>query len=230
MMKGLKSFINDNIMDLPSGGKQMVAPPGTPGTPGAPVPQAAQVGVQHAAPPPASSYLDAEMVADIEKVISRRPSPYSQLRTSAEQMKNAIPDETTRLKAAFALLAAQGTAAQQVIASIDIHIRDVETEKTNFETQSTNAANAKVGSLRSEVEHLQAVQQSDQDTIIRLQEQIVQIQTRMNERAGTIAQKTNEANTAESQIKQTVSKFKAAADSVIASLNLKKTTLSSMLS
>lgn len=221
MLDKLKSFVNDNIMDMPSDKGRQVPPPsataGPPMTGGMPAQQV--------------SYLDADMVADIEKVIDRRSTtPFAQLKKSADMMKASGLDEGTRFKAAFSMLAAQGINAIQVVQSIDVHIRDVETEKTNFETQSAASSNAKVGGLRAEIEQLNAQQQNDQQTIASLQQQIVQLQSRIAERTGVITQKSVDANTAESQIQQTISKFKAAADSVIASLNLKKTTLSSMLS
>jgi hypothetical protein len=222
MLNKLKSFVNDNIMDLPDEKGRQVPPPTAGATPISGVAPTQSV---------TASYLDADMVADIEKVIDRRSTtPFAQLKKSADLMKASGLDEGTRFKAAFSMLAAQGINALQVVQSIDVHIRDVETEKTNFETQSTASSNAKVGGLRAEIEQLNAQQQTDQQTIASLQQQIVQLQTRMAERTGVITQKSVDANTAESQIQQTISKFKAAADSVIASLNLKKTTLSSTLS
>jgi uncharacterized protein (DUF3084 family) len=215
--------VDKNIMDMPAGSPSPAAPQAVrqpqPGMV-TPTPGTANTG----------SYLDAEMVQDIEKVIDRRTTtPFAQLRKSAEMMKSAGLDESTRYKAAFAMLSGQGVNAQQVIQSIDVHIRDIETEKTNFESSSTQNAGAKVTQLRAEVDNLNAQQQNDQALIQRLQEQIQSLQRGMGDRAGVITQKTMEATTAETQIATTVNKFKAAADSVIASLNMKKTTLSSTL-
>lgn len=226
MLKNLRDFVDKNIMDLPDKPTSGMVPPPQARPTAMPQPGAAPVVATAQA-----SYLDAEMVSDIEKVIDRRSTtPFAQLRKSAELMKSAGLDEATRYKAAFAMLAGQGVTAAQVVQSIDVHVRDIETEKTNFEASSTQNAGAKVAQLRADVENLNTQQQNDQALIQRLQEQISQLQRGMGDRAAVISQKTVEATTAETQIQTTVNKFKAAADSVIASLNMKKTTLSSTLS
>lgn len=225
---GLRDFVNEHIMDLPSskgGGtaNKMAPPPQAAGPMLASMPTTSYQPMQATA-----SYLDPDMVKDIQAVVARRATPFTQLEQSAASLAEVIPDEVTRFKAAFKLM--PGTNAGTVISSIDFHIRDVEQEKQNFQTTSATVSQKKVATLRSEAEQLNTQTNNDAALIERLQQQVQQLHQGIAERSQVIAQKTAEANTAESDIQMKVSKFTAAADSVIATLKTKQTSLATMLS
>lgn len=182
------------------------------------------------ATPTVSFGVDPAMVADIKKLIARRPTPYTTLRENADAMAEALPDESSRIRAAFAMLKKSGTPAAQVVSSIDLHIRDIEGEKQNFSAASKQAVDRKAGSLRSEADALLQSNQGDEATIAQLQAQIQQLQSRSLERAASAAAKQNEAAQAEADIQAKTTQFLAAADTVITELNMQKTQLSAMIS
>lgn len=201
-----------------------------PPVPGAMPPQVGVAVPGGAAPSAVSFGVDPNMVTDIKKLIARRPTPYTTLRENADAMAEALPDETSRIRAAFAMLKKSGTPAAQVISSIDLHVRDIEGEKQNFAQAGKQAVDRKAGALRSEAEQLLGANKSDEATITQLQQQIQQLQSRSLERAATAASKQTEAAQAEADIQAKTTQFLAAADTVITELNMQKTQLSAMLS
>lgn len=213
--------------------KQTPAAPVVGSVPPVPGTMPPQVGVAvpgGAAPSAVSFGVDPNMVTDIKKLIARRPTPYTTLRENADAMAEALPDETSRIRAAFAMLKKSGTPAAQVISSIDLHVRDIEGEKQNFAQAGKQAVDRKAGALRSEAEQLLGANKSDEATITQLQQQIQQLQSRSLERAATAASKQTEAAQAEADIQAKTTQFLAAADTVITELNMQKTQLSAMLS
>lgn len=181
------------------------------------------------APTISSFGIDPAMVADIKKLIQRRPTPYTTLRENADAMAEALPDETSRIRAAFAMLKKSGTPAVQVISSIDLHVRDIDGEKANFSQAGAQAVERKAGALRAEAEQLLGANKADEQSIQQLQQQIQQLQSRSLERAATASSKQMEATQAETDIQAKTTAFLAAADTVITELNMQKTQLSAML-
>lgn len=173
--------------------------------------------------------VDPQMVEDIKKIIARRPTPYTALQENANTFVGVIHDESQRVNAAFALLKRQGTVASQVISSIDFHIRDIETEKQGFSVASKQAVERKAGQLRTEADQLISQNKADEASIASLQQQIANMHQRIGERSAQATSKQMEASSAEAEIQAKTTAFIAAADTVIADLNNKKTSLSSML-
>jgi predicted nucleic acid-binding Zn-ribbon protein len=174
--------------------------------------------------------VDQAMLTDIQKIISRQSTAFRNLEENANTFLEVLPnDEIKRIQAAFALLKKQGVNAAQVVSSIDLHVRDINNELETFNAQATTAINRKAGNLRNEAEQLIAANQADEQRVQDLHRQIAETQQRISERTTQIGQKQNEAATAESEIRSQVEKFRAAAEYVIANLNMKKTHLSSML-
>lgn len=227
----MSNWFKTHIYD--GGDKQVVAPVmgAAPPVQGSAPPQVGMVlpggGI---ATPTVSFGVDPAMVADIKKLIARRPTPYTTLRENADAMAEALPDENSRIRAAFAMLKKSGTPAAQVVSSIDLHVRDIEGEKQNFSTASKQAVDRKAGSLRSEADALLQSNQGDEATIAQLQAQIQQLQSRSLERAASAAAKQHEAAQAEADIQAKTTQFLAAADTVITELNMQKTQLSAMIS
>lgn len=173
--------------------------------------------------------VNQEMIADIQKVIERRPSAYRSLKENADAMASAISDEQARTRAAFALLTKQGSSAPQVITSIDLHVRDIEGEKATVQASGKQAVDRKAGQLRQEAEQLLSLNASDEQTIQQLEQQIASTRNRIMERAQQAAAKNNEASVAELDIQAKTQQFTAAADYVIHTLNMQKSSLASML-
>lgn len=108
----------------------------------------------------ASGDVDSKLVELLERKINEAnlPGPdYLELLQSAEQMKQYIPDETTRLKAAFGSI--QGMTKDVVLASIDTYLGVIEAErgkaKLRKETVEDKAAtNLRIEQLREELKTL----------------------------------------------------------------------------
>lgn len=218
-----KHIYDDGTDDKKSAPVAGVAPPVTGNMP-------SQVGVLPGGIAPTIAFgVDPAMVADIKKLIARRPTPYTNLRENADAMAEALPNEADRIRAAFAMLKKSGTPAVQVVSSIDLHIRDIEGEKQNFTAAGQQAVDRKAGALRQEAASLLESNKQDEQTIQQLQQQIQQLQARGLERAATANAKTTEAAQAEADIQAKTTQFTAAADTVITELNMQKTQLSAML-
>lgn len=194
-----------------------------------------------AAPPPiqpatasagaAAPLIDPNMLADIQRVVARRAnSAFSFLEEKANTLRGAGLDEATATRAAFQLLKADGKSAEAVISSIDLHVRDIEMEKSAFASGAKAASDQKVAKLRTDATNLTSVNALDETSIAQLNEQIQQIRARIDQRSSMAAQMQTDADAAELDIAQKVNQFTAAADSVVSSLNSKKMTLSSVLS
>ena len=218
-----KHIYDDGSGDKPAAPVAGVAPPAVGNAP-------PQVGVLSGGSAPTITFgIDPAMVADVKKLIQRRPTPYTTLRENADAMAEALPDETSRIRAAFAMLKKSGTPAVQVISSIDLHVRDIEGEKANFSQAGQQAVERKAGALRAEAEQLLGANKADEASIAQLQQQIQQLQSRSIERATTASAKQAEATQAETDIQAKTTAFLAAADTVITELNMQKTQLSAML-
>jgi hypothetical protein len=176
------------------------------------------------------STLDEGMIADVKRIVQRRSgSPFNALEENAATLVSVISDEVTRTKAAFAMLQKNGIAASSIISHIDLHIRDIESEKAVFKTTAQQAVAKKAGTLRTEASAMLDANKADEIQIKQLEEQILSMRTKIQERAGQAAQKVHEAEEAEADIQSKVIRFQTAADSVITTLNNKKASLSSTL-
>mgnify|MGYP003582222623 CR=1 FL=1 len=225
----MKDFFKKHIWDDGDDKKSPPAAGAAPPVAGNAPPQAGVAAPGGVAPSVSTFGVDPAMVADVKKLIERRPTPYTNLRETADAMAEALPDETTRVRAAFAMMKKSGTQAAQVVSSIDLHVRDIEGEKTSFATSAKQAVERKAGGLRAEADQLINANKSDEQSIAQLQQQIQQLQARSLERAATASAKQTEANQAEADIQAKTTQFLAAADTVITDLNMQKTQLSAML-
>lgn len=112
----------------------------------------------------ASGDVDSKLVELLERKINEAnlPGPdYLELLQSAEQMKQYIPDETTRLKAAFGSIQGMDPRMTKdvVLASIDTYLGVIEAErgkaKLRKETVEDKAAtNLRIEQLREELKTL----------------------------------------------------------------------------
>lgn len=122
---------------------------------------------------PASTDVDSKLVEHLERKINEAnlPGPdYLELLQAAEQMKMYIPDETTRLKAAFGSI--QGLdprmTKEVVLSSIDTYLGVLEAERgkaklrieklrketVEDKTEELNATNLRIEQLREELKTL----------------------------------------------------------------------------
>ena len=195
-------------------------------------PVAAPTVAQSSAAPVASPSvgMDSNMVATLQRVVAARKTPYTALLEAADKLKSVIPDDATRLKAAFAMISSEGQRTLDgVLQAIDIHITDVDGEGMRFKQASDSNAVAKVGALRSRVASITATRDGTLQTIANLEKEIAAQRTSIAANEQEIIQFTTQANDAEREIAILNTQFKAAIDFLKADLTNKKTQLSSVL-
>lgn len=217
---GFMNFVNKHIMDVqaPEAKTQAIPPNQVP---------AVQVGTAAAAP--GIRYIDADMVADLNKIVANRLSPYNALQNTMGTLASTIPDETQRTKAAFEMIKVSGANANQVTSAIDMHIEDVKRELKSFEDSSVGMIASRVGQLRNAATALNEENNAALQTVEQLKIQINTILASNAERELQAAQKMRDADVAETEINATITKFNSAVAQVVDNLTAKKAALSTLL-
>jgi chromosome segregation ATPase len=177
-----------------------------------------------------NSQYDPDMIAALQKVIASRKTPYTALVEAADKLKQFIPDDVTRFKAAYAQIAGDGVRTVGNIASaIDVHINDLNGEQMRFKQSSDAQVNSKVGNLRSTVESIVSQNAQRQQQIANLQAQIATMNQSIVDDTAKASDLTNQANAAEADIAAVAQRFQAAADYLKQDLTNKKAQLTSAL-
>ena len=174
--------------------------------------------------------INPEMAAALQKVIDNRKTPYTALLDAADKLKAVIPDDTTRLKAGFAMVVGDGQRSlPSIMQAIDLHQTDLDGELMRFKASTANALTQKVGGLRSRAESIQRTRESTLANIAALEKQIAENRQSVAANESEIQELTNQAASAEAEINNVASQFESAVVAVKADLNNKKTQLSSVL-
>lgn len=178
-----------------------------------------------------TSGYDQEMLATLQKVITNRKTSYTALIEASDKLKAVIPDDITRLKAAFAMISGEGQRTLDTITqALDVHSQDLSGELIRFKQASEGAVKAKVGSLRSTVQNLTASNETRTQQIANLQAQMATLQQGIAADTVKITELSGQANNAEAEIAATTEKFAAAVEYLRQDLNNKKSQLASALS
>jgi hypothetical protein len=104
--------------------------------------------------PPSIPADFAGIVAFFEQTVRERKSPYSALIRAADMLKEYIPNEINRLKAAYALCGDQWP-ADVLSFAISSHIADIDQAREKARSQRNDAADGQTRTLRREAERLQ---------------------------------------------------------------------------
>jgi len=173
---------------------------------------------------------DADMLATLQKIISARKTPYTALIEASETMKAVIPDDLTRMKAAFAMIAADGQRNLGTITqALDVHIQDLNGELMRFKQTSDAAVTTKVESLRASAKNLTSNCESRLQQIASLEAQIESLRKANVDDANQSAELTNKAASAAADIATTTSQFTAVVEFLKNDLTNKKSQLASAL-
>lgn len=212
---GIKKFFNTHIMDLGSPEPTVQVPVVT---------TAVQPGFTAPTAPasPVVRYNDADMIADLNKIVASRISPYNGLLSGMATLAKIIPDESQRTQAAFEMLKANGANVNQILAAIDQHIEDITREQKTF-------AESSAGQLTSKVEQLRIEAAALAEETAKSCRAIEELSLKNAERTQQAAQKIHAAEATEAEINLTIVKFNSAIAHVTETLVAKKATLSSIL-
>jgi len=175
--------------------------------------------------------IDQEMVNTLQAVINGRKTAYTALLEASERLRNVIPDDVTRIKAAYAMISGDGQRSlESITQAIDVHVNDVTGEVMRFKQASEQALSTKVSALRASVSNIKATNDSRQQSIANLQQQIVALQQSITSDSTKSTELSTQADAAELEIKGVADKFVAAAEFIKTDLSSKKAQLSTVLS
>lgn len=184
--------------------------------------------IQPGVPMQMSAPVNAEFVAAIRKAVLGRNTALTQLMATADKMAAIISDPSTRLKAAYAS-AGDGRTVKQIIEAVDVHLSDVAGEEAKFKQALEGKAAAEVAPLEQSAQHLAGQVQSAHDQIAAAQQRITDLTT-------SIAELSQQAQTAQStaiakrqELELMASNFSLAANAVRAELQGNKNAIATAL-
>lgn len=127
-----------------------------------------------------------EFVTALRNAIKARTSAFTALLQAADKLMNIIPDPNTRLKAAFASVSGEGRGLREVLGAIDVHVADLESQKMQFQHAMEAQKQTALGTLQNELSAIAPANESAQQQIAAMNQQIQQLQQMMatnNQRA-----------------------------------------------
>jgi hypothetical protein len=122
----------------------------------------------------------AGIVAFFEKTVLERKSPYSALLKAADRLQEYIPNEVSRLKAAYALCAEQWQ-PDALSFAIGTHIADIDHAREKARNNRREVASEQAAGLRSEAQRLSREQDEIESEIQDLTTQLERLQDRLQD-------------------------------------------------
>lgn len=182
-------------------------------------------------PATSDSSVDQEMLATLQNKINSRTSPYITLIEAADRLVSVIPDEATRLKAAFAMVSGDGNrSVSSITKAIDVHMSDLEGERIRFKKASDEQTMSKSASLREQAKNLAAQNVLSSGQAERLLADIAKLQDSIVKNTAMNNDLTLQADNSEAEIKAVSAKFDRTVDYLKNDLAEKKLSLSNLLS
>ncbi|MES2018001.1 MAG: hypothetical protein V4484_16050 [Pseudomonadota bacterium] len=167
--------------------------------------------------------INQQMLATLREKITSRSTAYVTLIEAAQRLASVIPDEATRMKAAFAMVSGEGIrSVASITQAIDVHIADLEGERMRFKQASDLQTNVKSAALRKQAETLATQTDCMQTEIARLQADVVKNTAQCRDL-------TMQADQADTEITSIAAAFDRSVDFLKADLAAKKAALSSIL-
>lgn len=175
--------------------------------------------------------VDQVMLDALQKKISGRQTPYTALLENAENLKEVIPDEIMRLKAAFKTITKDGNRTiASIIQAIDLHVSDIEGERARFRATTEQQIKAKSGALRDQASQLKTQCAANEVQIAQFAAEQARLQEQMNVAQSKMLELNHQADMAEADILATSTAFDNAVEFTKTDLITKKTSLSAVLS
>lgn len=171
---------------------------------------------------------DPEMIAQLQSVITKKPSAYSAFLESVKTLE-FIPDEKMRLQAAIATTLREGKRTfDQIVSAIDMHIADVEGQRTLFKGVSDQRRRQEVDAPKQRAQLLRTQNEATAHEIERLQGEIAQRQQQMTDAVTEADQLDAQAAAAETDVGLVENRFGLSVDVVKTELEAKKQVLSQL--
>lgn len=176
----------------------------------------------------AGTAYDPDMLAALSTAIMARKTPYTALLDSAKKLEKVIPDETMRIKAAFATLGDR--TPPDVIQAIDVHLADLEGERLRFKQTSEKNLKSVAGAARSTAKSKEDQIASNAERIQRIRDEAAQLEQANATLTNDARTLSVQADQAESEVKAVEGRFNATVDYLKSDLIGKKSGLGSLLS
>lgn len=172
--------------------------------------------------------VNADFVAAIKKGTYARNTAFTQLLGAADKLASIIPDQNTRLKAAYAT-AGDGRSVKQIADAVDIHLSDVDGEEARFKQAMERKLSDEVGGQQQRAKSAADAIASNMQQITQLQQHIAELTTQIGTFQNDQAAATQAANEAQAGIDRAAAEFKVAANAVRAELTSSKAAIMSSL-
>jgi predicted nucleic acid-binding Zn-ribbon protein len=172
--------------------------------------------------------VNAEMVQAIKTNTLNRKTPYTALLEAAEKLASVIPDQVTRLKAAYAMVGEQRTVGA-ILQAIDVHISDVDGERLRFNQASDQRRKTELSSLTAASQQLAEANKSMNGEIAAMQERIRALTDSIITNEGKVSELTAQLNSRTLEFDLAVQQFDAATNTVRAELEQQRAAISSTL-
>lgn len=142
-----------------------------------------------------------DIVAFFRRTVAERKSPYNQLCRAADQLKDYIPDEISRMKVAWKMLS-DTVSAEAMSLAISTHLNDIDLARQKAARHTPEMVAGETRRLQEEIEAGQA-------RLDRLQEEIRQLRSRLQSLEATEAQE----ETALREMRQQLQSFQSSVNS-----------------
>jgi chromosome segregation ATPase len=133
-------------------------------------------------PVPSAPAVENEFVPVLRQVVKARQTAYTALLAADDRLVNVIPDRTMRLKASFEMVKGDGRDLPQLMAAIDVHLTDLNSQRLSFgqalERKKTEACDAS----QAELDAITPANQAAQDSIKQLEAQMQALKEQINRR------------------------------------------------
>ncbi|EKS66752.1 MULTISPECIES: hypothetical protein [Caballeronia] len=152
----------------------------------------------------AASAADNPMTPRLHEAVMSRATGFRQLATNMQALEKVIPDETSRLRAAFAVLQQSGGSIPNLLQDIDLHARDLETQSLRFREESDRERKQRVGQREKSLEDAKSLIDAAQLEVNRQQEIIDAQQKKITHLKVEIQNQTAELDRASEQFSAAV--------------------------
>lgn len=169
------------------------------------------------------------IIEALQKVIMTRNTAFTQLLSTAETLKDVIPDPTMRLKAAFKTTAA-GRTPQQIADAVDVHMQDLVGQEAVFKSNIDSSFGAELAAMQASDAALKAEIESANAHIQQAQQQIQQLTAAISENQTKLMQLGAQAASKQAEIDKARADFGAALQKVKDDLTSNRAAILSTLS
>jgi chromosome segregation ATPase len=214
--KGKGRSLKDRLVDLGVLVEKDDSQSDAPGSASAP-----NLGASHTATPAAGS-VDRDLLKQLLAAATKETNDYTEFMLSADAMSGVIPDEATRLRAAFVASKPHGLTLDRILAGLGSSKRVLDGKRSEFERVLTQKVDALVTSKQKQADETR-------QTIDSKRQQLTQLQADITALEQAEAKLRADINSGQSQIETAKANFLAAYNAAITTLSSNEDKLKTQL-